>query len=211
MLQNEAAFDNGITRLPMPGREDPVYGAGVLGPTSEATGGTEALMGVVRTSRHPEVALDFLRYVTSLQGAARFTKTSRRVSSTVGAPSPPELKQLAPRLEGELPGFNLTLRGFGGGHSYQAYQRNLHLLLGPGGAADAFAEQLEKELPHALREDFNHHVNRTRREARALDGIIGLHFSQNEDGSPAAGWSRLTESQQMRQAESLRYQDPPAR
>ncbi|MFH1496837.1 MAG: extracellular solute-binding protein [Verrucomicrobiota bacterium] len=211
VLKQEAGFPNGVTHLPMPGRDDPDYGPNSLGLTSEATGGTEALMGVVRNSRHPEVAIDFLHYLTSLRGAERFTKTSQRVSSTVDTPQPPELKQLTPLLEGALPGFSLSLPGFGGRNSTQAYMRNRHLLLGPNGDVDAFIARLKEDYLPALREDFTHYVSRTRKETRSLDSLIGLHFSQHEDGSPGTGWSRLVESQHRRQIESLTYQDLTAR
>src|SRR5690606_31195247 len=61
---SEGDFEVGIGPIPLPAANDPVYGHNVVGPSSEAGGMPEAHFGVTRYSRHPEVALDFLRFLT---------------------------------------------------------------------------------------------------------------------------------------------------
>lgn len=196
-------FPVGIMPVVLPTPADPVYGRFVLGLASEANGSPEATLGVVRTSRHPEIALDFLRFLTSHGIARKFTEQSMRMSAVAEVPPPANAPELAPRLDGEINGFMPDFNYFGGGNGHLVFKRNLHMLMGPTGSVDAFAAKLDAELPAALARDVDVNVARVRRDIQRLDALIGLMLTR-PDGEDEA-WTRLMENRHARQVEYHTY------
>ncbi len=205
VLRRDGAFTTGIVPMPMPAPDDPVYGELTLGPVSEAAGNPEAMLGVLRSSRHPEVALDFLHYLSSQPVAAAFSRISHRVSSVIGTPLPPAGDRLAPRLEGELPGFTPDFRWFAAGSSSNFFQRHLHGALGPHGDVAAFAARLNAEMPRHLRQDLAWHLQQIRRDVQRLDGLVAFHLTLPDDDPRRSAWTRHAETQHVRQLENLHY------
>jgi ABC-type glycerol-3-phosphate transport system substrate-binding protein len=204
-LVQDADFPTGMMPLPLPARDDPGYGRFGLGPVSEAAGYPEAMLGLLRSSRHPEVALDFLHFLTSRPVAAKFAQTSHRISAIVGTPPPPDAEQLAPRLEGELGGFTIDFNWFAAGSSNNFFLRHLHTALGPRGDVDAFARRLNAEMPRHLKQDLAWHLNLIRRDAQRIDALVGLYYTLPESDPARAAWTRLVETQHLRQLENLQY------
>lgn len=205
VLVRDADFDTGITRLPLPSLDDPRYGEFMLGPISEVAGSPEATLGVVRSSPHPQEALDFLRFLSSHRVAGNFSRLSHRISAINEAAPPPDAKGLAPQLGGEVNGFTLDFEWLGGKTAFTLFQRNLHLALGPNGDVDAFASLLNQEFPRALRQDVAHHLTRVQRDIQRLDSVLFLHLTLEEDDPRASQWTRHAEIQHLRQSERLRY------
>jgi ABC-type glycerol-3-phosphate transport system substrate-binding protein len=205
VLRHDGRFETGIMPMLFPATTEPVYGALTLGPVSEAAGNPEAMLGVLRSSRHPEVALDFLHYLSSQPVAARFSQISHRISSIVGTPPPADGDRLAPRLEGELPGFTVDFRWFAAGNASNFFQRHLHTALGPRGDVPAFAARLNTGLLRHLRQDLAWQLNLTRRDARRLDALVALHYTLPADDPARADWTRHVETQHLRQLENLHY------
>nr|MCU0793872.1 extracellular solute-binding protein [Opitutaceae bacterium] len=203
VLVRDALFPTGIARLPLPAMDDPRYGPHMLGPFSEA-GSPEAMLGVVRTSRHPEVAIDFLRFLSSRRIASIFSRNSYRISAVVGAELPPGAEALAPRLDGEINGFVVDYFVFGASAANSTFHRHLHLALGPRGDSDVFIEKLREEMPGALRRDVTHHTSRLQRDVWRLDTAIALSLTLPEDDPRRAIWTRHAEIQHQRQTERLR-------
>jgi ABC-type glycerol-3-phosphate transport system substrate-binding protein len=203
VLLRDGRFNTGIMPMPFPSTDDPVYGALTLGPVSEAAGNPEAMLGVLRSSRHPEVALDFLHYLSSQPVAARFSQISHRISSVMGTPPPADGDRLAPRLEGELLGFTVDFRWFAAGSASNFYQRHLHTALGPRGDVAAFAAQLNAEMPRHIRQDLAWHLQQIRRDVQRLDALVAFHLTLPDDDPTRAEWTRLVETQHMRQLENL--------
>lgn len=198
-------FPVGITRMALPSSDDPEYGRFVLGPASESNGSPEATLGIVRSSRHPEVALDFLHFLTSRAIAQKFSDMSMRMSAIAEVSPPAAAPELAPQLEGEIAGFMPDFQHYGGGNANQLFRRNLHLLMGPNGSADAFAAKLDADLPRALRQDSAIQSTRTRRDIQRLDALLGLVLTQSESDRKHS-WTRLQETRHARQSEYLFYQ-----
>lgn len=205
VLAQDGRFTTGMVPLPLPSPHDPVYGRFTLGPVSEAAGFPEAMIGVVRNSRHPEVALDFLHYLTSRGVAAEFSRISNRISSIIGTPPPPDGSQLQPRLEGELPGFTTDFGWFAANLSSNFFQREIHTAIGHQPDVPAFAATLNAELPPYLREDIAWHLTRIRRDVRRLDAQIAFALTLPEDDPTRQHWTRHAEVQHMRQLENLQY------
>lgn len=197
-------FPVGLTRMPLPASDDPVYGRFVLGPPSEANGSPEATLGIVRTSKHPEVALDFLHFLTSHATARKFSDMSLRMSAIAEVPPPASAPELAPQLEGEIAGFMPDFNYYGGNNANMVFKRNLHLLMGPTGSVEAFAEKLDADMPRALRQDSGIHSARTLRSIQSLDARLGFLLTQPED-ERRQSWTRVTETRHARQVEYLTY------
>jgi ABC-type glycerol-3-phosphate transport system substrate-binding protein len=204
VVVRDAAFSTGIAPLPLPSPEDPRFGPQTLGAPSEAAGLPEAMLGVVRGSRHPEIAVDFLRFLSSHRVAGRFSAESHRISAIVGAAPPPDAAELAPRLEGEIAGFPLDFQFFGSNTAYNTFHRHLHAALGPRGDVDRFVALLDQDLAPALRQDLTHHTTRLQRDLQRLDALITLHLTLPPEDPRREGWTRHAETQHLRQAERAR-------
>jgi ABC-type glycerol-3-phosphate transport system substrate-binding protein len=205
VLLRDGAFTTGILPMPAPAADDPVYGPLTLGPISEAAGNPEAMLGVLRSSRHREVALDFLHYLSSRAATAEFSRISHRISSVIGTPPPPDGSLLVPRLEGELSGFTVDFRWFAAGSASNFFQRHLHGSIGPRGDVAAFAARLNAEMPRYLRQDLAWHLQQLRRDVQRLDAMAALQLTLAPDDAAREGWTRHAEMQHTRQLENLHY------
>ncbi|EIP98009.1 ABC-type sugar transport system, periplasmic component [Opitutaceae bacterium TAV1] len=210
-FRQEGGFGIAITPIPLPAPDDPDYGRFTLGPISDAGGYPESMFGIVRTSRHPGLALDFLRFLSSYRMAALFAERSLRMSAIVDVPPPAGAAELAPRLDGEAPGSTVDFFTFGGSHAHNAFHRNLHTLIDRRGDREAFLKKLDDEMPAALRRDLAFYVTRQQQEIRRADAHLGLLRTQpSSTGQPAASamassWTRVAEFQHDLHADYLRY------
>lgn len=198
-------FPVGIMPVVLPSSDDPEYGRFVLGLPSEANGSPEATLGIVRTSPHPDVALDVLRFLTSHAVATRFSERSLRMSAIAEVPPPAAAAGLAPRLEGEVAGFMPDFLNFGGGNAVLAFRRNLNLLIAHDGSVDAFATKLDEEYPQALRQDLQVHAKNTLRDIRRLDAHLGLMLTQPVGDNSGSTPTRTLETRHLRQREYHTY------
>ena len=87
---------------------------------------------------------------------------------------------------------------------FKPIQRNLHLALGPRGDVDALPPRLNEDMPRALRQDMQNHLNRLQRGGRQLDALMVLHLTLPEDDRTRARWTRLAETQAVRQIDRRR-------
>lgn len=108
--QARGKFEIGIMDFPVPGPDDPVYGKVVAGPYYE-----ESMSGfafsVARTSRHPEVALDFLMFMASRERNEELNRIIGWIPVVRGAAMSPLLRKFEPRLEGIYKAFDVSLGG----------------------------------------------------------------------------------------------------
>lgn len=204
VFERDGDFPVGIMPVVLPATDDPDYGRYVLGLPAESNGTPEATLGIVRTTKHPEVALDFLRFLTSRRVAQRFSDLSLRMSSIAEVAPPERAAGLAPRIHGEIPGFAPDFLYFGGGNAQHVFKRNLHLLTSPAGGVDLFAAKLDADLPAALRRDMTQHLDRVRNDIRRLDAHLGFLLTQPE-ADRRQSWTRLAETRHARQAEHGAY------
>ncbi|MDF3055805.1 MAG: sugar transporter substrate-binding protein [Rariglobus sp.] len=204
VFERDGDFPVGIMPMILPSADDPDYGRFILGLASESTGSHEAALGIVRTSKHPEIALDFLHFLTSRDVAQKFSDLSLRMSAIAEVAPPASAPGLAPRLEGEIAGFMPDLNNFGGTNANMLFRRNLHLLTGPTGSVEAFAARLDAEFPRAVRQDLGIHITRVRRDVQRLDAHLGLLLTQPGTDRQQT-WTRLMETRHARQSEYFIY------
>ena len=81
----------------------PSMAAIVQGPRYENPEGSMP-MAVTRTSKHPEVAVDFLLFLASRKQNEKFNKRLKWIPIVAGAKIDPYIKPFEPTLEGVLPG-----------------------------------------------------------------------------------------------------------
>lgn len=153
-IRQESRFPVLVAKVPFPRAGEGRYGEFAHGPPSETEGGMEAVMGVARHSRHPELAVDFLRFLTSYHTARKLIDISHRLSATVDVPVPPDLEPMRPVTDGTVGAHPVNLRWLAGGGAALVFNQNLHLL---GGRRDdgvqAFIDAVSARWPAAIRRD----------------------------------------------------------
>ncbi|EIP99802.1 ABC-type sugar transport system, periplasmic component [Opitutaceae bacterium TAV1] len=159
-ITQQARFPVGIMRIPLPRPGEGRYGEFTLGVPSEVEAGLEAVMGVSRDSLHPELAIDFLRWLTSYPMAVKFSALSRRISAVVDVPAPAELDAVRPAAGGLFGGPSISLRHIGGSNAALVFNQNIHLLdASPLAGGDArrgiepFIEAVRARWTPAIRRD----------------------------------------------------------
>ncbi len=111
-LQDQAKgkFTVAVMDFPMPATDDPVYGDVSVGPRYENPG-TGFNFAITRTSKHPEIALDFLLFLSSKAGNEKMNKIIGWIPSVTGTELVPMLKDFKPCLSGIYSNFQPNLGG----------------------------------------------------------------------------------------------------
>jgi ABC-type glycerol-3-phosphate transport system substrate-binding protein len=111
-IKEQAAgkFELGLMDFPLPAKTDPEFGAIVQGPRYENPEGSMP-MAVTRTSKHPEVAVDFLLFLVSREENEKFNKRLKWIPIVNGANIDPYIKPFEPTLEGVFHAFDATIGG----------------------------------------------------------------------------------------------------
>lgn len=170
-----AKFELGAFRYPFPREDDPVYGQFTRGPFSEGPVQTGMAFYVNRRTKHREQVIDFLRFLTSLEGSQLFTDISHWHPATIGAKPSHFAAQFTQVTEGNAwgPSF-INLSGTDAGMFMRS---ELGALWNIGGSVDAYRAAVRPGLPSRLREDYG-------REERAARLNVC-----NEDTIAAARWA----------------------
>lgn len=141
-------------RCPQPATDDPRFGPQMVAPAAENALATYGGFGLTRSSRHPEQALDFLRFLTSEASCRTYTRISRNLPVIVSVPVSEELHDFAPQLAGYPPGpsymYSLEPKAL--------LLRTQHLLYGPEGDTAVFIARFGREFGDALRRDFERNI-----------------------------------------------------
>jgi len=212
VLVDQVSFETEVTPLPMPTTDDPKYGKFTLGQAAEDVRTTAAL-GIVRTSPNTEIAIDFLKFLTSHPVATQFSEMSQRISTIIDVPVPDALKKMAPQIEGEIPGFRVD-NFLGNNNVRNLIQRHIHKVIGPSPDISGFAETIDAELAPNIREDLKYYHRYDRLNTQRFDATIALHYIFPEEHEQAArtNWQLHTEAQHGSQSRYIEYQhylEPP--
>ena len=111
-LQEQAKdeFDVGVIDFPHPTKTDPDFGTMVEGPVYESSIASFAF-AITRTCKYPEVALDFLQFLSSQQGNEELNKITGWIPSVNGANVSADLKEFEPHLEGVYGAMPVSMGG----------------------------------------------------------------------------------------------------
>ncbi len=108
--QSEGQFEIGVMNFPWPKKTDPQYGRFIEGPPYE-----EIIVGfsfgVTRFSKHPEVALDFLRFMAARRQNERLNQAIGWIPAIKGARVDPDLAAFEPNFRGVYKAWDVALGG----------------------------------------------------------------------------------------------------
>jgi raffinose/stachyose/melibiose transport system substrate-binding protein len=173
-LADNARFALGVFELPIPMAGHREFGREVIGPVSEATIGAEFPLALTQAAPHPERAMDFLRFLASRPGNAKFTELSGWLPSVLGVPMSERLEPFRPRVRGVSSGFDSRFRILGPDVE-RITRQNLHRLVGPSGSVEAFTEAVEAAFPSAVRSDLARQAAERLRGAARQDTAIAAY------------------------------------
>jgi raffinose/stachyose/melibiose transport system substrate-binding protein len=145
-LKELCDFELGAFLYPMPTESDPVYGRHMLSPYSDGRLATLMSMYLNRTTKHRREALDFLHFITSVEGNQIFTDVSTWLPAIGGVKASAYSRQFLPVYEGyawNLDGGFFVLAG----NDARTFIRNRYYLLwGPTGSAQKYGDALDANL-----------------------------------------------------------------
>ena len=185
-ITTQAGFRIGISHIPVPAPGDPM-GPFSLGPISDSGAAAGLVMGLTRQSAHPEIALDFLRFLASQPMNQRFSDVSKWAPSVVGVIPSSQAKIFQPFLDGFLGGVRLD---FSGADSKRVVSTAYNRLMGAAGSTPAFLEVIKFAYSAALLEDLNRQTLTSRMNAQRTDTTLGalawMHGQNPADASVSA-------------------------
>ncbi len=203
-MREQAPFDIGAFSMPVPTRDDPERGEFILGPATESDALVGLSFGICNQSKHPDVALDFLRFLTSEASNRKFTQLSTWLPTVIGVETPSAVQDFAPVLDGYPPGVPLWPEG-----NYPDFNRvienNLYRLVGQRGSVDEFVAAVDRESDRALLDDVERAATGTGRNVAGKDISLAA-YGVLRDGAPAEASdyenrvSELLESQNEQEA-----------
>lgn len=161
----QCPFRIGIMRNPLPDPNDPRFGAQMIARPAETSMNSYGAFGITRTSRHPELALDFLRFLTSRSSCVTFTTVSQNLPTTIGVEPPETMKGFSSDTTGypPTPGF------LSWGEARAAMLTHQHTLFAPGGSIDQYLHELEPDLVAAMRTDLSRNTLNRLESVRRTD------------------------------------------
>ena len=112
----QAKFRVGICDFPIPAKNEK-YGKYILGKLSEAGTGTGAGYGICRYSKHKDIAIDFLRFLTSKNENQKFNRIVNWIPAVIGAKPRESLKEFMP----DPKGFTTRMSWYWPGYTYDVY------------------------------------------------------------------------------------------
>lgn len=150
-LRTMAPFALGVAEFPWPKRADGTECRYWWSPWSEGGGTTAMAMYVNKASPHQAEAIDFLRFITSVEGNTIFAHTSGWLPSIREVPVPDYAKVYLPRFEGFMARTNFS-HGFGS-ETRDLWERQAYQLTSAQGSVDNFITAVEAQFTTALRRD----------------------------------------------------------
>jgi raffinose/stachyose/melibiose transport system substrate-binding protein len=198
-IRQQVSFPVRAFRNPSPAPGPTGFGANLVAPNAEGALFTYGTLGIPRTSPHPEVALDFLRYLTSQPVDRKFARISGSLPVIVGIEPEGLTRELFPDGRGFPPGPTFTL-----GETGRVFTNNLHRLFGPEGSSAAYLEALGRELTASMRADLEANARQTRRSVARNDTTIEAVHQLRLRNAPSAVLQRqyqaLVETQNEQEA-----------
>ncbi len=165
--QAKGKFNVGVVDFPLPTQNDPVYGRFIRGPRYE-TVAVGFQFGVTRTSKYPDIAIDFMLFMASQKKNEELNNIIGWIPGTKGAKMDADRAQFKPHFFGCYGVFNSGTFQLGGNttikwlQDYSAYQVGKF----------NYKQMIDSFLPFYLKEGLKDQSEQQR------DGMRGL--KQNE-------------------------------
>ncbi len=172
LLEN-IPFEVRAVRLPEPDSTHPVYGQYYMGPKSEGIGNTRLNLGVVNFSEHRDVAVDFLRFLTSKESHSDFVQRSGWLPSVIGVQPKKGTEAFVPFLGGIDPPTGFSFHSFGDLNNLRRlYDDYFYLLVGETGSVEAFSKAFDSEVRPAIVLDLAHSYQDRKLDTLVQDTLI---------------------------------------
>lgn len=172
-------FAIGAFRYPYPREDDPEFGAYARGPFSEGQVLTGMGFYVNRRTRHRAEVIDFLHFLTSVEGSRMFTEISNWQPATVGVKPSAFAAEFAQVTEGNY--WNVSFLTLSGADADRYLRGELDELWGVHGSAAAYRAAIAPGLAERIRSDVS-------RAVRA-----GVQNIMREDAQAAAAFMLAAE------------------
>lgn len=203
-LRRLAPFTVTALRFPQPTLDDPVVGRYLMGRTNDGGGITAMAMHLSKHSRHPVEALDFLHFLTSVEGMQLFTDHSGWLPSVREVKIPAEIESFKGRQDGFASANPYTLIG---SNVSMLFARNIHLLLGERGSAAQFTAELDRIMPEAVRADLTTELRSTLTTLKGQELRLFAHANLAEGAAADAPhreeWRMLESGQTLSEGFAL--------
>lgn len=185
-------FPIGAFRYPHPREDDPVYGRFTRGPFSEGPVLTGMAFMLNRHTQHREEALDFLRFLTSVEGATMFTQISHWQPATIGVKPSDFAAQFTQETEGVAWGSSfMTLTGT---DAMNYVRTHLNALWGSGGGVEQYRAAIRDGVDGAIREDLRRMESAARHNVCREDAVATaeLMLAPRDEPSPELRLATVT-------------------
>jgi raffinose/stachyose/melibiose transport system substrate-binding protein len=196
--QTRGQFEVGVMDFPVPGPDDPEYGSVMEGPFVDRPM-VAISMSVNRRSRHPEVAIDFLKYVASKRGNQKFNDLAGWIPVIKGASWHESLRGFKPRVRGVYGAMNLLI----GGETNIKFTQLYGLFQARQLGFDDFASQFESFYRDRGFRDFQELMRDQQRGLAANEAFLAgirakaMHGSGDDAASNWARYRALTFGRQI--------------
>lgn len=206
-LVHQAGFPIGVFPLPLPALDDPRFGTGRLGPFNELDRGAQCNFALNASSPHRAVALDFLRFVSSLEGNRLFMERSHWLPAVVGITPPDYLRPFEPASAGYPKGFDAHFVDNLGYEVRRLWETHVDRLTAPTDGVATMERLYDEEFGPALRTDLGRLGGRYRENVARQDSMIAA-LTGLAEADPAARdrarekRSEILQQQTFREAEA---------
>jgi raffinose/stachyose/melibiose transport system substrate-binding protein len=139
------------------------------------------------------VAVDFLRFVTGMEGNRLFSEATHSMPSVEGVPIPAELEPFRRMDDGYVvtSAQNApTMLNGPGAENTRLWDTNVHVLYAPNGGVDAYLDAIAPRYWPAVRQDLAQQVSVARENLRRRDSMLAAQQFLSEDEQTEAGRQR---------------------
>lgn len=204
-IRNQSKFTIELTHLPLPTPEHPEYGRFTLGPVSELGQVGSVNLFLAQDGAHPEQAVDFLRYLTSVPGQRTFVRISTWLPAVRHVEPHPESAAFAPIEAGYSEGFVLSKFRWASGEVFRVFLNSARDMLRSDGSVEQFLRDFAPEFPEALINDTELELKRAfeyrQRQESVLAGYDALVRREAPEARPRR--SALLQIQNEEEAAAL--------
>ncbi|HWL53205.1 MAG TPA: extracellular solute-binding protein [Chthoniobacteraceae bacterium] len=170
-IRRQADFPIGVGIIPFPSKTHPVYGRYTLGSLSEAGTNGGIVFGLTRHCQNPEIARDFLLFLSSRPVNQLWTDASHWIPAVIGTNVDDKVAPFLPVTQGELSGISPTIDSQGDGMAFpevrRTYMNSLYQLMDPSESTASFINLIREGYSKGIISDL-------RRQSRmSLDLIQG--------------------------------------
>jgi len=184
-LKELCDFELGAFRYPMPLQDDPVYGSLMLGPYADGRLGTTLGLYLNRATKHRAEALDFLHFLTSVEGNQIFTDVSTWLPSVVGVKASEYSRKFLPVYDGYIWTLDGCVLNLSGEDAITQVRKNFFELWGPDGSATKYAAALDRGMRERILSDLHR------------DQRVRVQALTREDAAAAAALALAPESREL--------------